>query len=180
MRPIVRPRIEGRVTVVLRLPGGQPLAVRRGRNAVLRGGAELLAALFTGAATTPINGVMVGVGDDPPNPPYEQGPTVQRADGTVLLVRPTGTVAATDLTVTAVPGEFTVRVTARAVLPPGNAVDPTDPAQRVEITEASLGVLASDGASLARVYNRILFEPVPKTSAHELALFFEVDFPYGP
>ena len=68
----------------------------------------------------------------------------------------------------------------RAVLPPGNAVDPTDPAQRVEITEASLGVLASDGASLARVYNRILFEPVPKTSAHELALFFEVDFPYGP
>jgi hypothetical protein len=42
-----------------------------------------------------------------------------------------------------------------------------------------LGVLTADGTGLARIYNRVVFEPVPKTEAHELALYFEVDFPYG-
>jgi len=41
-------------------------------------------------------------------------------------------------------------------------------------------VLSEDGASLARIYNRVTFEPVPKESEHELALYWEVFFPYGP
>ena len=44
---------------------------------------------------------------------------------------------------------------------------------------ACLGVLAPDGQSLSRLYNRVVFDAVPKTALHELALFWEVDFPYG-
>lgn len=173
-------RIEGRVTVTLRRAGDpRPLLVRRARNAVLRGGAELLAALFSDGATAPINGAMVGLGDEPPNPPYEAGPTITGPDGSALLLRPTAVIQPADLSVATLASEFKVRVTARALLPANNAVDPTDPNTRVDITEASLGVLTTDGTGLARIYNRVVFEPVPKTGAHEIALFFEVDFPYG-
>jgi len=172
--------IEGRVTVVLRpAGGGAPLLVRRGRNAVLRGGGELLAALFSGAAATPINGAMVGIGEEPANPPYEGGPTIIDAAGVARLLRPTATIAPADCTMETIANEFRVRVTVRALLPAANALDPTDPSARVEITEASLGVLDVAGTGLAQVYNRVVFEPVPKTDAHEIALYFEVDFPYG-
>ncbi|UFN46887.1 hypothetical protein LPC08_12690 [Roseomonas sp. OT10] len=173
------PRIEGRLTLELREPGGPVLLRRHARNAVLRGGAELLADLFRGAVATPINGAMVGVGDEPPNPPYESGPTVTGPGDTPRLLRPTAPIAPADLTVETIADEFRVRLTARALLPAANAVDPEDSAARVEITEASLGVLAADGLSLARLYNRVVFDPVPKTDAHEIALYFEVDFPYG-
>ncbi len=172
--------IEGRVTVLLRpAGGGAPLLVRRSRNAVLRGGGELLAALFAGTAATPINGAMVGIGEEPANPPYEAGPSIADGGGVVRLLRPTAAIAPADCTVETIADEFRVRVTVRALLPAANAVDPTDPAARVEITEASLGVLDGPGTGLARIYNRVVFEPVPKTDAHELALYFEVDFPYG-
>ena len=46
--------------------------------------------------------------------------------------------------------------------------------------EAALGVLAEGGESLERIYNRVVFEPIPKRSDHEVALYWEVDFPYGP
>lgn len=173
-------RIEGRVTATLHpAGGGPPLLVRRGRNAVLRGGAELLAALFSGATATPINGAMVGIGEEPANPPYEGGPSIVDGAGATRLLRPTATIAPADCTVETIAAEFRVRVTVRALLPATNAVDPTDPATRVEITEASLGVLDAAGTGLARIYNRVVFEPVPKTDAHELALYFEIDFPYG-
>ncbi|MCC6717389.1 MAG: hypothetical protein IT555_05855 [Acetobacteraceae bacterium] len=153
--------------------------VRHSRNAVLRGGGELLAALFSGAAATPINGAMVGIGEEPANPPYEAGPTITDGAGVVRLLRPVAAIAPADCTVATIADEFRVRVTVRALLPAINAVDPTDPATRVEITEASLGVLDGPGTGLAQIYNRVVFEPVPKTDAHELALYFEVDFPYG-
>jgi hypothetical protein len=175
-----RPLFEGRLTAILRpVGGGAPLLVRRSRNAVLRGGAELLAALFSGGAATPINGAMVGIGEEPANPPYEAGPTVTDGGGVVRLLRPTASIAPADCTLETIAAEFRVRVTVRALLPATNAVDATDPAARVEITEAALGVLNGTGTGLARIYNRVVFEPVPKTDAHELALYFEVDFPYG-
>jgi hypothetical protein len=173
-------RIEGRVIVVLRRAGDpRALLVRRASNAVLRGGAELLAALFSDGTASPVNGAMVGLGDEPPNPPYEAGPTVTGPDGAALLLRPTAVIQPADLTVATLASEFKVRVTARALLPAANAVDPADANNRVDITECSLGVLTPDGSGLARIYNRVVFEPVPKTGAHELALYFEVDFPYG-
>jgi hypothetical protein len=173
-------RIEGRATAILRPSGGgAPLLIRRSRNAVLRGGAELLAALFAGAAATPINGAMVGIGEEPPNPPYEAGPVLTDGANVVRLLRPAAAIAPADFTVETIAAEFRTRVTIRALLPAENAVDPTDAATRVEITEAALGVLDAAGTGLARIYNRVVFEPVPKTNAHELALFFEVDFPYG-
>ena len=81
--------IEGRVTVLLRpAGGGAPLLVRRSRNAVLRDGGELLAALFAGTAATPINGAMVGIGEEPANPPYEAGPSIADGGGVLRLLRP--------------------------------------------------------------------------------------------
>ena len=70
------------------------------------------------------------------------------------------------------------RVTVRAVLPPegARAVDGSP----VDISEAALGVLDSDATRLARTYNRVTFDPVPKRPEHELALYWEVFFPYGP
>jgi len=123
--------------------------------------------------------VMVGIGEEPANPPYEAGPTITDGAGVVRLLRPVAAIAPADCTVATIADEFRVRVTVRALLPAINAVDPTDPATRVEITEASLGVLDGPGTGLAQIYNRVVFEPVPKTDAHELALYFEVDFPYG-
>ena len=35
------------------------------------------------------------------------------------------------------------------------------------------------GESLARIYNRVVFEPIPKRRDQELAFYWEVDFPYG-
>jgi hypothetical protein len=49
----------------------------------------------------------------------------------------------------------------------------------VHIGEAALGVLAADGNSLATIYNRVVFEPVPKTRDQEMAFYWEIDFPYG-
>ena len=67
----------------------------------------------------------------------------------------------------------------RAVVPAANAVDPVNPANRVEITEASLGVMTPDGTGLARMLQPRGVRAGTKTEAHELALYFEVDFPYG-
>lgn len=171
--------IEGRLTAILRpAGGGAPVLVRRARNAVLREGAELLAALFTGGGAA-LDGAMVGLGEEPPAPPYEGGPSITAPDGTPRLLRPATALAPTDFTVETLPEELRVRVAVRALLPATSAVDAQDANRRVEITEASLGVLDAAGTGLARVYNRVIFEPVPKTAAHELALYFEVDFPYG-
>jgi hypothetical protein len=40
-------------------------------------------------------------------------------------------------------------------------------------------VLAADGASLARLYNRVAFEPIQKEQDQEIALYWDIDFPFG-
>jgi hypothetical protein len=75
--------------------------------------------------------------------------------------------------------ELKVRVSLRSVLGPNRAVSPNPEVRTVEIAEAALGILAPDGNTLSQIYNRVVFEPVLKARDQELALYWEVDFPYG-
>ncbi len=173
-------KIEGRLRLLLRQPGGPVMEERRGHNAVLRSGAELVAALFQGSLTTPVNGMAVGIDPTPPSPPYERTAlTTTTSTGEPALLRAGVGVAPEDMTVEVLPEEFKVRVFVRGVIPPDRAVSPDDTVERVDIGEAALGVLAPAGDGLSQLYNRVVFEPLPKTRDQELVLYWEIDFPYG-
>jgi hypothetical protein len=173
-------RIEGRVHVIVRDEAGAIVAERRVSNVVVRTGAELVAALFRGAAVTPINGVAVGLNATPSAPPYETTSlTTAALDGTPMLQQAASALVPADMLTEVLADQLKVRVTLRSVIGPNRAVSPDPAVASVAIGEAALGVLAADGNSLATVYNRIVFEPVPKTRTHEMALYWEIDFPYG-
>jgi hypothetical protein len=176
-----RPRgIEGRVRIELRDAAGVLVTDRRVRNAVVRSGAELVAALFRGSVATPVNGVGVGVDPTPPAPPYEATAlTVAAPDGTPILQQGASPIVPADVQTEVLADQLKVRVTLRSVIGPNRAVSADPDVQSVQIGEAALGVLAADGNSLATVYNRVVFEPVPKRRDQERAFYWEIDFPYG-
>ena len=179
-KPSKRSLIEGRVLVERLTARGRVVETRHVVNTVMRSGAELVAALFRGESTTPVDGMAVGVDASPATAPYEISRLRTTApDGTTLLDRPAVALAADALRTEVLTGEMKVRVSVRGVLPPDRAVSPDDGVDRVEVAEAALGVLASDGTSLERIYNRVTFEPLPKRRDEELAFYWEVDFPYG-
>ena len=172
---------EGRLEIVLRRPGCAPCQVRKARNTVMRTGAELVAGLFRGEVTTPISGVAVGLDPTPASPPYAVASlTTTAPDGTPLLQNPAVALQADATRVEVLTDEFKIRVVVRSVIPDthANSTNPDD--AQILIGEAALGVLAETGDSLTQIYNRVVFEPIPKTPDHELALYWEVDFPYGP
>lgn len=172
--------IEGRLTLQLRDGGGRIVAERHARNTVLRSGAELVAALFQGALATPINGMAVGLDPTPSEPPYETTSlTLEAADGTVLLQSAAVALAADAVTTSIDAETFKVRLTVHGVVPADRAVSPDAAVDSVDVGEAALGVLAADGETLTQIYNRVVFEPIPKRRDQELAFYWEVDFPYG-
>lgn len=176
-----RNMIEGRLHLVLREPGGAPIQERRVSNTVMRSGAELVAALFRGELATPINGMAVGIDNTPATPPYEiTGLTTTHPDGSLAVQQAAVTIQPEVMRTDVLPDELKVRVSVRAVIPETHATSPDADDSRVMLGEAALGVLAEGGESLAHIYNRVVFEPIPKTSDHEVALYWEVDFPYGP
>lgn len=173
--------IDGRLHIVLRRPGGSFLVQRHARNTVMRSGAELIAALFRGEVNTPINGVAVGIDNTPASPPYEMvGLTTTHPDGSPAVQQAAVPIPPDVMRVEVLPEEFKIRVSVRSIIPESAAVSPDPEDPRVMIGEAALGVLSADGQRLERIYNRVVFEPVPKTSEHEMALYWEIDFPYGP
>jgi hypothetical protein len=181
MRRAARRLIEGRLVLHQRSAvTGQIVAIRRARNTVMRGGAELIAGLFDGSVTSAIDGIAVGLNADPPEPPYETTAlTTADGDSTTLLQLPVAKLA-TDAITTRVDTEaFKLVLSVHGVMPADRAVSPDADIDEVKIGEAALGVLASDGQSLERIYNRVVFEPIPKRRSHELAFFWEIDFPYG-
>lgn len=172
--------IEGRLRLELRDPCGRVIAQRAVRNTVMRSGAELIASLFNGSATTPVNGVAVGLDPTPAEPPYEATElTTTATDGEVLLTQAAATLSADAITTEIDDVEFRVRLIVNATMPAGQAVSPDDDVESVDIGEAALGVLAGDGNSLSQIYNRVVFEPIPKRRNQDLAFYWEVDFPYG-
>ena len=181
MSPAPNHRIEGRLRLQLRDGRSRRIvAERRARNTVLRSGAELIAALFQGSASSAINGMAVGLDPTPSEPPYEKtGLTLEAPDGTVLLQSAAVALAADAVTTSIDDQTFKVRLTVHGVMPADRAVSPDAGVDSVDVGEAALGVLASDGETLTQIYNRVVFEPIPKRRSQELALYWEVDFPYG-
>ncbi len=173
-------RIEGRLHLVVRRSDGAVVGERRASNTVLRSGAELVADLFGGQALTPINGIAVGLDSTPSSPPYEAAAlTTTTPEGEPALLRTAAALPAEAIETEILADELKVRVRVRGVIPEDHAAGAEEGVERVLLGEAALGVLAADGESLERIYNRVVFEPVPKTQDHELALYWEVDFPYG-
>lgn len=176
-----RARIRGRVAMELRDASGSLLLLRSASNTVLRSGGELLADLLRGAGATPINGMAVGLNDEPQAPPYEHtGLLTATPGGQPLMTNSVVALTPDAFTVETLTEELLVRVRARGVLGPSHSIPAAEDQAIVQIGEAALGVLAPDGLSLAKVYNRVVFEPVPKGRTHELTLYWEIDLPYGP
>ena len=175
------PLIEGRLVLHKRhAVTGQVLAERRAKNTVMRGGAELIAGLFAGSVATPVNAMAVGLNAEPSDPPYEvTALTVTAGDGETLLESPAAALAPDAITTSVDTETLQVILTIHGVISADRAVSPDANTDSVEIGEAALGVLAPDGESLAQIYNRVVFEPLPKRREHELAFFWEVNFPYG-
>lgn len=181
-RPAPGPLCAALLRLELREAGGPPLLRREARNVVARSGAELLAALFTGAGGgKAIDAVAVGISDEPSGPPYEVSAlTLQRPGGEPLVTKSVAPVDPAAFQVETLPDELRVRVSLRTLIPADRAL-PTDPAvDGVDIAEAALGVAAEGGEALARIYNRVVFEPFRKARKHEVALYWEISFPYGP
>lgn len=171
--------VRGRLTMEVVDAAGAVVHRRAVANTVFLSGATLVAELFAGRVATPVNGMGVGTNPQPSAAPYE-GVALDTDDdaGRPLLGPVAVALAPEGVAVDTLADELRIRVSIRGVVPPEGARS-TDGGP-VAIGEAALGVLAADGLSLERIYNRVTFEPVPKRPEHELALYWEVFFPYGP
>lgn len=149
---------------------GALVARRRVANAVMRGGATLVARLFGGSGT-PITHMGVGTSAAPESDAFSTEALRNEAtDGLPPLA------GGTEVALT--PGSFgepivnegrrVVRVRFHATLPDSAAVG--------VVREAGL-LSRGDGDPV--LYNRVIFAPVHKGADHELTLFWEVAFPYG-
>jgi len=138
---------------------GETVAVRQEYNSVLRGGADLLARLFSGQGAG-ITHMVVGTSDAPESDVF----------GTTTLTGPTEVPISADAFQIDPPDPVkrVVRVRVRGTVPTAAAIG--------TIREAALLSRSGDNATL---YNRVTFAPIQKTNDHELTLFWEVGFPYG-
>ncbi|HEU4431757.1 MAG TPA: hypothetical protein VFR51_00080 [Pyrinomonadaceae bacterium] len=138
---------------------GETVAVRQEYNSVLRGGADLLARLFSGQGAG-ITHMVVGTSDAPESDAF----------GTTALTDPTEAPISADAFQIDPPDPVkrVVRVRVRGTVPAATALG--------TIREAALLSRSGDTATL---YNRVTFAPIEKTADHELTLFWEVGFPYG-
>lgn len=161
------------LTLELRDRDGTVKARRRAHNAVLAGGAELIAELFRGGAGGPINRMAVGANPAPEVPPFTTTELAAAAPDTGELTGPRDVeIGPEAFTVTVQPDQRRVVVAARVVLPAGD-----DTALKGPVAESALLHQAPDGTR--RLYNRVTFEPVEKRSEQELSLYWEVGFPFG-
>ncbi len=153
--------------VELRTPDGELVEYREAHNAVMQGGARLMANLFAGRGT-PITHMMVGTNQDAESDTFTT--TALTNDPGAPLTEPVDA---------PIPAEafsepeldetrrlFRIRV--RGTLPPEAGVG--------TVREAGLVSRAGDVTTL---YNRVTFAPIQKGSDHELTLFWEITFPYG-
>ena len=151
--------MRARLRVELTTKSGEVIAEREASNAVLQGGAALLARLFSGQGAG-ITHMGVGTSDVPESEAFG---TTALAGVTEVAIPPDAfQVDPPD------PVKRVVRVRVRATVPAADAVG--------TIREAALVSRSGDSATL---YNRVIFAPIEKANDHELTLFWEVGFPYG-
>src|SRR5947209_6934837 len=142
--------MRGEVTIELRDSAGALLEVRRARNAVMVGGAQLIANLFAGKGS-PITHMGVGTNDSPAPDDFSTSALTNEAVGDIP--------ALTGATDAAIPAESfaievdaahrVVRVRVRGNLPPEAAIG--------TVREAGLLSKAGDSSVL---YNRVTFAPI--------------------
>ena len=169
----------GRLRLDVRRSDGVVVDRRERSNTVFQSGAMLVAQLFAGQVATPVNGMGVGTNPEPSSPPFDTVALDTNDETGQPLVGPVAVALSPDMVSFEIDGdERRVRVLTRAVLPPEGARAVDD--GPVLVAEAALGVLDADGTGLALIYNRVTFDPVPKRPEHEIALYWEVFFPYGP
>jgi hypothetical protein len=147
--------------VELRTSGGRLVASRDAKNAVLRGGADILARLFAGQGTG-ITHMAIGTSDAPEGDTF--GTTALAGAVEIPIAADAFQIDPPD------PVKRVVRVRVRATVPASQVM--ADP-----VREAAL--VARADATTATLYNRVVFAPIQKTADHELTLFWEVGFPYG-
>ena len=162
--------MRGQLRLELRSRTGAVLARRDAGNAVMRGGAGLIADLFAGRGAG-ITHMGVGTSDAPETDAFDTvGLTNEATGGQPALAG--GTEAAIPpasfLPPEIDPARRVVRVRVRGTLPPEAAVG--------TVREAGLIARAGETATL---YNRVTFAPLTKGDDHELTMFWEVSFPYG-
>lgn len=161
--------MRARVRIELCEHGGQLLAVREAKNSVMKGGAELIAALFAGKGA-PITHFGVGASDAAESDAFSTTALSETATGDAGPLQG-GTDAAIPseaFTIETDEARRLVRVRVRGTLPNGAAVG--------TVREAGLLSKRDDKTVL---YNRVTFAPIAKGSDHELTMFWEVTFPYG-
>ncbi len=152
----------GRMILRVAAADGTLVAERRAGNMVLRGGATIIAALFTGAAgAKPIDTIGIGFAKDPGD-----------AELILLTPDPAKKIPAAALLTPLTADSFTVvadqagsvQVSVAARFKPTVDID--------DVTEA--GLLAGD-----TLYNQVIFEPVALKTGQDVTLFWQIDFPFG-
>jgi len=157
------------VRLELRNAAGSVIDVRHAKNSVMKGGAQLIANLFSGQATTGITHMVVGLSGDPESDPFSStaltttgGTPDALTGGNETAIIPADFIIKTDAV------KRLVIVQLHATLPP--------PAGVGTLREAGL---ISKVAAQTTLYNRVTFAPIEKQNDHELTMFWEVTFPYG-
>jgi hypothetical protein len=152
----------GRMRLSVRSSGNVLVAERGARNIVLRQGAAVIAALFTGAGSAaPVNTIQVGFAKEAGTP--ELAALTPPADASIPPTALRSPVAAADFKIVADrPDSIQVLVT--------SVFKPT--VELADVTEA--GLLAGD-----KLYNQVVFEPVTLRPGQDVTFFWEIDFPFG-
>jgi CO/xanthine dehydrogenase Mo-binding subunit len=160
--------MRARLVFELRTRDGDVIARREASNIVLQSGGQLVADLFSGKGGA-ISHMAVGTSDAEPDSVAVTALGNDDGTGAPGLSGPTSTPLAAEAFRTEV-DELHRRVVVRirATLPGDAAVG--------TIREAAL-VSRRDATDV--LYNRVIFPPVDKGNDHDLALFWEVEFPFG-
>ena len=154
-------QIQGRLRLEVRAAGGRLLARRAAGNAVLRGGAELVARRLSGLDADPFTAVAVGFGTEAAD-----------AGATALTPPPDPAIPASALSSPVTPDAVTV-ATDRPDAVLLSLATPFHPTVTLtDVTEA--GLLAGD-----RLYNQVVFEPVTLEPGRDVTFFWEIDLPFG-
>jgi hypothetical protein len=157
------------VRLELRNEDGSVAGVRQARNSVMRGGAELIASLFSGTANGGITHMGVGISAEPESDTFSRTALTTAGDAPDALTGDTeAPVTGADFVVRVDETRRLAIVEVHATVPKGAAVG----------TLREAGLIARGGAQPV-LYNRVTFAPIAKKSEHELTMFWEVTFPYG-
>jgi hypothetical protein len=150
---------QGRLTLTIRSREGALVATRSARNLVVRDGAALIAALFSGRPATPIDRIRIGFGD-------------HATAESKALTAPTPAVEAAALEAPVKSDNFQVDTAGAGAVKVSISV-PFEPKQDFSsVSEA--GLFAGN-----TLYNQVIFEPIAMSKGQAITFFWQIDFPFG-